>query len=204
MTKNQTTVIPVRSPLGGISRTNMGDGFLYPMNIDEWIKESLEFNIAIDPENCSHTNLSLRKQRHGAVVKQCQDCGRNCSNAISQQGMSFSEKASILPYDYDLEERGWARREEERKLEKAYGTGFKVSRHAMTQKEEYQEYLRSAAWKAKRQLVIDRENNLCQGCKESSIDEVHHATYCNAGNELLFQLIGLCWKCHRRAHPEKQ
>jgi DnaB-like helicase N terminal domain len=64
----------------------------------------------------------------------------------------------------------------------------------------YSEYLNSDAWKAKRRKVLDRCGGLCEGCREDRVTEIHHLTYAHVGDELLFELVGLCDACHERAH----
>lgn len=67
----------------------------------------------------------------------------------------------------------------------------------------YSKYLQSDKWKSIRLKILDRESYLCQGCKISKADHVHHTTYDNMGDELLFQLIALCHSCHKKLHPNK-
>jgi 5-methylcytosine-specific restriction endonuclease McrA len=64
----------------------------------------------------------------------------------------------------------------------------------------YQTYLSTREWRRKRERVYERENGICQGCRDEPIEHIHHATYSHAFDELLFQLIGLCENCHRKAH----
>lgn len=64
----------------------------------------------------------------------------------------------------------------------------------------YNAYLRSPEWKKKRDAVFQRDGGICQGCLEEPIENVHHTTYANLFDELLFQLIGLCETCHRKIH----
>ena len=66
--------------------------------------------------------------------------------------------------------------------------------------EKYQLYLATPEWRRKRDEVFDRENGLCQGCKQEPIEHVHHVTYSHIYDELLFQLIGVCENCHRKSH----
>jgi 5-methylcytosine-specific restriction endonuclease McrA len=61
-------------------------------------------------------------------------------------------------------------------------------------------YLSSREWAMKRSRVIDREKCICQGCGDEPIEHVHHLTYTHIFDELLFELVGLCESCHRRAH----
>ena len=69
---------------------------------------------------------------------------------------------------------------------------------------EYDEYLKSPEWRHRRVLVIERCNGRCEGCRERSVDEVHHLTYKHYRNEFLFELVGLCKECHSRIHPDKE
>lgn len=72
-----------------------------------------------------------------------------------------------------------------------------------SRREFYTSHLKSDAWKHKRQQVLERENFMCQGCHYSKAIHVHHTTYENLGDELLFQLVALCVQCHSKLHPEK-
>ncbi len=67
----------------------------------------------------------------------------------------------------------------------------------------YSQYLKSPEWKSLRNIVLERDKNICQGCLSAPAQHVHHLTYNNFGDELLFQLISLCVKCHNKLHPEK-
>ncbi len=67
-------------------------------------------------------------------------------------------------------------------------------------REKYQNYLSSDEWRAKRNLVFMREDGICQGCSSEPIEHVHHTTYAHLYDELLFELVGLCENCHRKAH----
>ena len=68
-------------------------------------------------------------------------------------------------------------------------------------KRNYKNYLLCPEWKKKRKLIIQRDK-ICQGCLDAPIHEVHHLTYKNVGNELMFELVGLCRECHSRCHQE--
>ncbi len=67
----------------------------------------------------------------------------------------------------------------------------------------YSEYLNTPKWAAIRSRVLMRENGICQGCEISPAVHVHHTTYDNVGDELLFQLVALCVSCHSKLHPDK-
>jgi len=67
----------------------------------------------------------------------------------------------------------------------------------------HSEYLKTEKWQKKRKLVMERENNLCQGCREAPAEHVHHLSYAHWRDELLFELVALCKSCHERAHGRK-
>lgn len=60
----------------------------------------------------------------------------------------------------------------------------------------YNEYLSSPQWRARRRLVLARDNYTCQACLLAPADEVHHLTYAHVFNEPLFDLISICRRCH--------
>lgn len=64
----------------------------------------------------------------------------------------------------------------------------------------YKEHLKSTKWAELRKKVIARCGNVCEGCGCAPVENVHHLTYANVGDELLFQLVGLCRNCHKKAH----
>jgi hypothetical protein len=67
----------------------------------------------------------------------------------------------------------------------------------------YNEYLQTYNWQLIRKRVLEREKYICQGCGIAKANHVHHTTYENLGDELLFQLIALCVPCHNKLHPDK-
>jgi len=62
--------------------------------------------------------------------------------------------------------------------------------------QEHNEYLQTDQWKAIRLKVLKRDNNLCQGCLEATATEVHHLSYAHWKNELMFELLSVCYDCH--------
>lgn len=154
-------------------------------------------------KDCPHTNTETRKMSHCNQIKlQCLDCGMSVGHPIKHAAVAPAVLATIKEFDHEFRDLMIERRSEI----------FKEEIHAKRQQWEeefperhakYVDYLKTPDWKAKRELVIDRENGLCQGCRSSPISEIHHATYKTLGNELIFQLVGLCSTCHRRAHPDK-
>jgi 5-methylcytosine-specific restriction endonuclease McrA len=70
--------------------------------------------------------------------------------------------------------------------------------------EKYDEYLTSPEWRATRALVISRSNGLCEGCRKSPADQVHHLSYDHVGGEMLWELAAVCNPCHQRIHPHRE
>lgn len=72
-------------------------------------------------------------------------------------------------------------------------------------REDYAEYLKSEEWALRRDLVMARAKNRCEGCGLRAASEVHHLTYEHVTQEFLFELVALCGDCHERAHaPAEQ
>ena len=151
-----------------------------------------------EPYRCDHSYKELRRQTHGAFVLQCPECGSTCSTSIAHKTLTIEQRDNAEKFDYERQRSGYDFASESRGVERSHGIKDTESSLAI----EYQEYLRSEQWRAKRQMIIKREKNICQGCHNNPIEEVHHATYSNIGDELLFQLVGLCSDCHRRTHKK--
>lgn len=69
-----------------------------------------------------------------------------------------------------------------------------------TEKIDHQEYINSPKWKAKRQMVLERDNFRCRKCGTGKNLDVHHITYEHIGNEPLDDLVTLCRNCHENVH----
>lgn len=67
---------------------------------------------------------------------------------------------------------------------------------------DYQEYLDSEGWKAKRDMVRQYWDNRCALCNAEGELHVHHRTYERRGNERLTDLILLCKDCHSKFHDK--
>src|SRR5690606_20125963 len=64
----------------------------------------------------------------------------------------------------------------------------------------YNAYLNSPFWQAKRKLILERDNFLCQFCNAAKATQVHHLSYDNLGNECDFELLSVCYPCHQIIH----
>jgi 5-methylcytosine-specific restriction endonuclease McrA len=68
-------------------------------------------------------------------------------------------------------------------------------------KEEYQVYLQSSAWRSFRRDYILDCGYKCQMCGLSTrFLQVHHKTYKNVGNEKPEDVIAICESCHQKTH----
>ncbi|MFK7749974.1 MAG: HNH endonuclease [Kordia sp.] len=61
-------------------------------------------------------------------------------------------------------------------------------------------YLKSAAWKRKRYVVLKRDNWKCSYCNKRAT-QVHHKRYArNIGKEPIKWLVSVCRSCHESLH----
>ena len=65
----------------------------------------------------------------------------------------------------------------------------------------YEEYLLSPMWKARRVDVLTAARFKCQRCFKPATD-VHHKTYANLFNEPTEDLEALCRECHEEEHSQ--
>lgn len=68
---------------------------------------------------------------------------------------------------------------------------------------DYDDYLRSDAWKRRAAKVMQRAGHVCEGCLSKPAGHVHHLTYAHLGQEFAFELIALCSACHSRVHQRR-
>jgi HNH endonuclease len=71
----------------------------------------------------------------------------------------------------------------------------------------YEKYMRSPKWRAKRQHRLKLDDNTCQSCGATPDQyrlEVHHLTYERLGNEEMDDLKTLCVICHPTETAEQR
>ncbi len=136
------------------------------------------------PASCFHEKPgSIRKFKRGRIVFfgiQCPDCLKLVGPKLMPDELEGPE-GLIHPKDVPLAE-----------VKRPFqGEGNSKRR-------KYAAYLRSAEWKRRRGLVLERDGYTCQkdGCVEIASD-VHHLNYDNFGHEKLSDLESLCKDCHR-------
>lgn len=74
---------------------------------------------------------------------------------------------------------------------------------------EYNNYMKSDAWVAKREERLQLDDNKCVMCGrpnglqkdgKTPILQVHHVSYSNLGNEPMSEIVSLCAGCHKKIH----
>jgi 5-methylcytosine-specific restriction endonuclease McrA len=150
---------------------------------------------------CDHEFARLTYLRtlagHAQYRKQCQQCGEIIGKpAIAHALLSEQEIEGAIPFDRNIG----------KKHSQARNARF-IEIHQETRQREqdawwerYDAYLRSPEWQARRRLVLARDP-MCGGCGVSPSTQVHHLSYQRVGREMLFELVGVCEKCHAAIHP---
>jgi 5-methylcytosine-specific restriction endonuclease McrA len=148
---------------------------------------------------CNECNFKYVKQQKSngdfMLKKQCAECGQDSGKQYSFSEVGGREYVlKLKEFDsgklngyYERQRQQWINKKQEERQEFF---------------DEYNIYLSSSQWREKRQQVLKRDDYVCQGCLKSRATEVHHLTYNNVYNELLFQLISLCGNCHRIIHKK--
>ncbi len=113
-----------------------------------------------------------------ALYHQCLTCG----GAEKTKPLKSKDYSERIRGDFNQD------RFEEWKAEKREESNmiYESLRHANyknTNAYKYHAYLQSDEWKAKRTLVLTRDNNLCQLCKTEPALDIHHLRYDNLYNE---------------------
>jgi len=171
------------------------------MNIEQYQDVRLEnLQKQITSLECAHQKKKVRFKLASNNTKmfklQCVRCGELFGGWISHH--KIKNKDDIEQIDINLRDNFTQTIYElKRALQDRAKDLNKIDFH-----EWYKDYLKSTEWREKRRLVLDRCNNICEGCMREVASEVHHLTYVNVGKEFLFELIGICVDCHKRIHKE--
>jgi hypothetical protein len=150
------------------------------------------------PSACTHLQTELRRwtNANGAVViqAQCLSCGERHGNQLGGRDRSTYPEADLLL-------REWWRARERRAIEAIRIRHIDMTAQKLAEQLDGREaYMVSEAWRQKRAKVLQRCGGICEGCADAPAVEVHHLTYDHFGDELLFELVGLCAACHKKAH----
>lgn len=154
--------------------------------------------------DCDRTAIRIRTQSNGVRIyaEQCLDCGRQL-RAVSKNSPEILEMPERVPFDTELATR-WRERESALRQERI------AAREAAQQEknsewwQRYTAYLQTTDWRLKRQAVMTRANNWCEGCRARNATQVHHLSYAHVFNEFLFELVAVCDTCHQRIHAETE
>lgn len=149
---------------------------------------------------CSRTEIRRRTLRSGVVIfaLQCLSCGRQI-RAVKKDSPEVQALTDARPFDETLQA-AWDER-----VRAFYQNRRLVEQVQREQEradwwERYTAYLKTTEWRVKRQAVMTRANNWCEGCAMRPAVQVHHLSYAHMGNEFLFELVAVCLECHTRIH----
>jgi 5-methylcytosine-specific restriction protein A len=163
----------------------------------------------IEDVPCDHFESDLVKfiQSNGVpqARRQCCECHEFIGGNIG--GYTKQQREALPPADIELREKSGNDKWEFRRLfyQKRTDTLQQKQKDKSTLWfKDYTVYLRSDKWKAKRALVLQRDNYLCQACLKNTATDVHHKSYEFVMNEPLFDLIAVCKRCHDHIHNLKQ
>lgn len=140
--------------------------------------------------SCSNQQHSKRVLKDGRTIfgMHCMNCGR-----WTPKSKSAFDKLPTIFFDETI------RVQFQKRLENFHRSKSEKNRSEWFAA--YSTYLSSQKWKEKRIAVLERDNYLCQGCRNQKASQVHHLSYKNVGNEFLSELISLCSECHSKLHP---
>lgn len=154
--------------------------------------------------SCQHAVKRARLKRYATGSKarmQCVKCGAGVGNFIPSAGV-------FEAWDESLEGRVSSERE---KVYEDYRRKFQDWCNQLQTRRDrrsdawwtaYDKYLKTAVWQVKRQLVLERCSGVCEACGQSQATQVHHLSYPKIlGTEPLWELRGVCVRCHEMIHP---
>ena len=141
---------------------------------------------------CDHTELvPMRFETSNGVMRValvCPVCGKRKTNGIKKADYPNFDNLPIWDYQWVIDEvsaRYWIAQKShiKRKPQSDFW-------------EAYQAYLETSKWRAKSRKVLQRDP-VCTACNERKSTQAHHLTYKHVFNEPLFDLVGVCEKCHK-------
>lgn len=148
---------------------------------------------------CEHAATEIRRLVASNGVKhyreQCLRCGESL-RAVRVRDVPLRLQVHPVEFDEGLR-KAWIEAKAERSRE-IYEETKSAEREEW--RREYNAYLATPMWAIKRQRVLDRAGDLCEGCRKCPPVEVHHLTYARVGREMLFDLVAVCRSCHEAIH----
>ncbi|MBU1011489.1 MAG: hypothetical protein KKG99_00670 [Bacteroidetes bacterium] len=135
---------------------------------------------------------AMRNSDNYTIYGQCQNCGKRVGHAMKK--IDFDKNK--LPHSNDeiIENAKKVRDELSEIAEKIHER--KKNKNQDDYWNDYSEYLKSEKWLKIREIVLKRDNNLCQSCLCEEAIIVHHTIGHFRKNEPLFTLVSLCGRCH--------
>jgi hypothetical protein len=178
-----------------------GDG--WPVHLTHTAELEADYRAWLQTE-CTHEKTEMRRTvtKSGADYfgLRCVICDERMSDWFPKKQIPDPEDLPVAdpdgPVAYERRRReGW-RATQHRHLE-IQGRQLSV---------EYQEYLKSPAWRAIRDKVLRRAKGRCEGCGDRAATQVHHLSYAHIYREFLWELAAVCDECHERVHdvPEAE
>lgn len=158
---------------------------------------------SVECEHCDGELIKLRKRvcSNGAIqfCWHCQRCGSRKGTTVPKKAVLALNRGMPPDVDDSIRQRWYEHLSQVRDAE----YDAKRAKEKAEFDAWYSGYLQSTEWKLKRQKVLRRCRNICEGCMQARANVVHHLTYEHVGNELLFELVGLCEACHDKAHAQQ-
>lgn len=146
------------------------------------------------------------------VKEQCQSCGN--VNPAALGGFTKEQKDALSLLDENRRQKRFDEIRECHRSTHAKITLAKSQQYDKKKQErreewfrQYNQYLDSPEWRRKRELVLKRDNYLCQCCLKNTATQVHHKSYEFVdleGGEPAFDLVAICTPCHDFIEKMKQ
>lgn len=155
-----------------------------------------QFNREVN--SCQHHNkvsvYKIDKILRRWYAEQCLVCGQKIGHFAIKTELSSNQKLDARLFDEKLEQAKWdILREMYQHQREQKNINFWTS---------YHNHLRSHRWSLIRDKVLKRDKYICCGCGTASATQVHHLTYERLGDEMLFDLVSICFDCHKKIHPD--
>lgn len=154
---------------------------------------------------CKHRfrAVRLRTRKNGVQVfcEQCLICG-NELRTVAKGAPAVMGLTEVSQFDECLQDE-WFRRGQEYRQRRVEQDEIDRAKADAAWWKQYNDYINSKAWKRKAALVKERAGGMCEACLVNIAVHVHHTSYRNVGNEIMWELRAVCVSCHQRLHPDK-
>jgi 5-methylcytosine-specific restriction endonuclease McrA len=154
------------------------------------------------PHDCPHAESEIRLKTDPLgrpnYRRQCRLCGIAVGNRLSGKDLDTSKPYPA--WNFEHEQETWTKFRHDRATAK--GQHYMIEGDGFWDR--YERHISSPEWAMIRSLVLERDQFLCQGCRQAPATEAHHLCYDHMGAELLFEVTSVCSACHDRIHPERR